>query len=81
MTATANDVITKFLSSETYEVTAERVDAIAVVLLIVLLVEQELLRVYAGGVAGARPRSFDVAVVPLLLAFALVVIVRSFDLR
>jgi hypothetical protein len=81
MTATANEIITDLLSSETYEVMSERVDGIAVMLLIVLLVEQQLLRVYASAALTPRYRSLDVAVIPLLAAFVLVVIVRSFDLR
>lgn len=81
MTATVNEIITDFLSSETYEVMSERVDGIAVMLLVVLLVEQQLLRVYVSAAPAPRYRSLDVAIVPLLMAFTLVVIVRSFDLR
>ena len=71
MTATVNEIITDFLSSETYEVMSERVDGIAVM----------LLRVYVSAAPAPRYRSLDVAIVPLLMAFTLVVIVRSFDLR
>ena len=81
MTATVNEIIADLLRSETYAVMSERVDGIAVMLLVVLLVEQQLLRVYASAAPSPRYRSLDAAIIPLLMAFTLVVIVRSFDLR
>ena len=57
------------------------IDALAVVLLIVLLVESELVRAHAHGAGAPRIRVLHVAAAPLLVAFVLIVVVRALNLR
>jgi hypothetical protein len=49
------------------------IEAIAITLLILLLVEQELIHAYGGPRYAKRTRAFDLAIVLLLIAFGLIV--------
>lgn len=57
------------------------IDALAVVLLIVVLVEIELVRAHAEPAGALQIRVLHVAAAPLLLAFVLIVVVRALNLR
>ena len=81
MTSTVTETTRSFLEAANYERLATGVDAIAVVLLIVLLVEQELIRAYLGPAARGRLQAMNVAAVPLLAAFALIVVLRTLGVR
>jgi hypothetical protein len=81
MTSTVTEITRDFLGSRPYLSQSDWVDAIAVVLLILLLAEVEVIRAYAGDRAQPRVRLFAVAIAPLILAFALITFVRSFGLR
>jgi hypothetical protein len=81
MTVTVNDLTQRFLESDSYSWESDWVDVIAVSLLLVLLAERELIRAYGGPLAAARVRSLAVLVIPLLLTFTLVVVLRAFALR
>jgi hypothetical protein len=81
MTSTMNDAIRDFLGSGAYDSMSSYADAIAIVLLIVLLVEQELVRAYAPSFVRPGVRPLKVAIGPLLLTFVLVVVVRGLGLR
>lgn len=52
---------------------AQGVDLLAIALLVVLLAEYDLLRVYFGRDTLKRLRPFGIAVVPLIIAFAVVI--------
>ena len=59
--------------------TGEAPTGVAVVLigvLVVLLIEQDILRAARGGREGPAVRVLSIAVVPLLVAFAVVVVVQ-----
>jgi hypothetical protein len=81
MTSTVIRVTQAFLDSGTYETLSSRVDAVAMALLVVLLVEYEVLRVYFGPSARMRLRALQVVVPPLLVAFAVIVVVRTSGIR
>ena len=81
MTSTVNALTRDFVASEVYESLAAAVDGVAVVLLVVLLVEQELIRAYVGAEARWNVRPLAVAVVPLVLAFVVIVVSRALGWR
>ena len=81
MTSTINDLARSLFSSDNFEALARNLDGIALVLLIVLLIEVELIRAFGGPQVRARIKPLSVAIAPLLLVFVLVVVVRSMDLR
>jgi len=81
MTSTAGEIVNEFLAAADFGALSTRIDGVAMVLLIVLLAELEMVRVFGGPEARARIVSLRVAVAPLLLAFILVVVVRSLGLK
>ena len=76
MTAILNNVINQQVSSSAYGAISTSLGVIAVVLLLVLLIERVLLDAYFGERLGKRLRVFNIATLPLLLAFAVIVIMR-----
>ncbi|MCA1563073.1 MAG: hypothetical protein LC804_23385 [Acidobacteria bacterium] len=81
MTSTVNDLTARLLSSTDHEALSVRVDVIVIALLTVLLVEHELLRAYLGPRVRLRLHPLAVASAPLLVAFGLIVVVRSVGVR
>lgn len=81
MTATVSDLTRELAVSDAHESLATVVDVTAIVLLLVLLVEQEVVRAYGGASAGSRVRALGVGVVPLALAFAVIVVSRTVGWR
>ena len=76
MTAILNNLINQQISSSAYGAISTSLGVIAVVLLIVLLIERVLLDAYAGERLGERLRVFNIAVLPLLIALAVIVTMR-----
>ena len=76
MTAILNNLINQQISSSAYGAISTSLGVIAVVLLIVLLIERVLLDAYAGDRLGERLRVFNIAVLPLLIALAVIVTMR-----
>lgn len=76
MTAILNNVINQQISSSAFGAISTSLGVIAVVLLLVLLIERVLLDAYAGERLGERLRAFNIAVLPLLIALAVIVIMR-----
>jgi hypothetical protein len=76
-----SDAVRALIHSRSYPSTALRIDAVATVLLVFLLVELELFRAWdlPRGRAGARV--LGIAIVPLLFSFVLIVVVRALNLR
>ena len=81
MTSTMNEIVGEFLSSDNYDALSISVDGVAMVLLIVLLAEIELVHAFAGPSARASIRAVSIVAAPLLLAFVLIVVVRLMGLR
>jgi hypothetical protein len=80
MTSSINRAITDFLTSTDYDAISTTVGLAAVVALLVLLVQREAVRAYWG---NNRPRwihGLDVAVFPLLVSFATIVLLRLLQL-
>jgi len=62
--------------SNTYESLSTTLGLIVSLLLIVLLVQKELIRALGGSRSRAWMRALDKAIVPLLLMFGLIMILR-----
>lgn len=80
MTSTINTTTQAFLDSRIYELLATRIDVVATLLLVILVIESELLS-YLGSAVAARRRVLGVSIVPLLLIFAVIVFGRTTSLR
>lgn len=81
MTPTVNETTLRLLESGAYESLSGNLDLIATLLLIGLLVEEELLQAHAGGRAGVAVRALLAVSLPLLVAFAVIVIARASGAR
>jgi hypothetical protein len=76
-----SDAVRALIHSRTYHSTALGIDAVATVLLLLLLVELELLRAWDVPWGRAGIRVLGIAIVPLLFSFVLIVVVRALNLR
>jgi hypothetical protein len=65
-----------FLASHHFVVTSGRIGGLMLALLLVLLVEKEVARAVVRSLPLSTGRVFDVAAMPLLVTFAVVVIER-----
>lgn len=80
MTSTLTETVIAIITANTYQALSNTFGVMAILLLIVLLVIKELFRVSERHRLGTRLQAFDVALVPLLLAFGLVMLMRFFNL-
>ncbi len=80
MTSTVTETTEKAILFSTHEALSTSVGLVVVLLLVVLLVQKEVVR--ASGTARSRAwmRALDIAIVPLLMAFALIIGERIADL-
>ena len=76
MTSTLNPVTLTTIASSAYGALSTGLDVIVVVLLLAFLVEKELMRSLGGPRMVERLRAFDIAIAPLLLVLALIVVMR-----
>lgn len=76
MTTTVTDATKTFISSNSLAGVATTVGLVAVLLLVALMVEQELLRAYGGSRARMGIEVTKGFIVPLLLAFVVIVVLR-----
>lgn len=81
MSASTTHVVEALLEAANYRSVIRSLDAIAVLLLLVLLVEGELIRTYTERGRRVDLRPLGVAILPLLLCFVLIVVVRATRLR
>lgn len=81
MTSTVNELTARLLSSNDHELLSTRVDVILVALLTMLLVEREFLRAYVGPNVRLRLHPLAIGYAPLLVGFALIVVVRLKGIR
>jgi hypothetical protein len=80
MTSTVTQVTIATIASSTDETLSTTLGAIVILLLIVLLFQKELARALGGPRSRTRMQVLDIAIIPLLLAFALIVVMRFVDL-
>ncbi len=80
MTSSLNRSVIDYLTSTDYDVISTTVGLLAVAALLVLLVQREAVRSYGGGRAERWIRGLDLAVLPLLVAFAVIVVLRLLEL-
>jgi hypothetical protein len=75
-----NRALIDFVMSTNYDAISTTVGLAAVGALIFLLVERELVRAYGGDRAQRWIHGIDVAALPLLASFAMIMLVRLLDL-
>lgn len=80
MTSSLNRSVIDYLISTDYDVISTTVGLLAVAALLVLLVQREAVRSYGGDRAERWIRGLDLAVLPLLVAFAVIVVLRLLQL-
>jgi hypothetical protein len=86
MTSFITQVTSEIITASTYGWVSATFGAIAVLLLVLLLIQKELLRTIGEVRATAWMRAFNIAIAPLLIGFGLIVAMRlvvllSRDLR
>ena len=65
-----------YLARHAFAVTSGRIGLLIFILLVALLVEKEVMRAVVRSLPATPRRVFDVAAIPLLLSFAVVVFER-----
>lgn len=80
MTSTVTQVTVATLASTTYDALSTTIGVVVVLVLIVLLLQKELARVLVGLRAAPWIHAFDLALVPLLVAFLVIVTARLAEL-
>ncbi len=80
MTSTVTEVTTTFIVSTPYDTLSTTVGIITVVLLLVLLMVKELIRAYGGPLSQARMQALNIAIIPLLFAFAVITAMRFVEI-
>ena len=80
MTSTVTHATLSALVSSGYDTITTTVGVAVMVALLVLLFQKEVARVLLGMRAASWSRAFDVALVPLLIAFLVIVSARLWEL-
>lgn len=80
MTSSINRSLVDFLLSTDYDAISTTVGLIAVIALLVLLVEREVVRAHGGQQLRRWIHGLDVAVFPLLAAFGTIMLLRLIQL-
>lgn len=80
MTSTVTEVTVTTLRSTTYDTLSTTVGVAVVLVLLVLLLQKEVARIAGGDRANAWVHAFDLALLPLLLTFVLIVGARLGEL-
>jgi hypothetical protein len=81
VSATITHAAQALFDAHNYRSVARSIDLVAVLLLVVLLAEVEIVRAYMGSRRSRRLLPLGIAIVPLCLVFVLVVLVRSKGIR
>ncbi|MDQ6740065.1 MAG: hypothetical protein M3021_06795 [Actinomycetota bacterium] len=76
MTTTVTAVTLNTIAASSYEVLSSSVGLIAIALLLILLIQQELGRAFGAQSGRTWVRTFRRATVPLLLAFSVIMALR-----
>lgn len=77
MTSTVTNATLTTIGSNTYSTI---ISVVVIVLLLTLLLEKELVRAFGHPRSRDWIQALDVAIVPLLLAFGVIILVRFLDL-
>ena len=80
MTSIVTHATILVLTSANYDAITKTVGLASMVVLLVLLLQKEFARVHPGPRATAWTHAFDVALVPLLITFAIIVTARLAEL-
>jgi hypothetical protein len=80
MTSSINSSIIEYLLSTDYDVVSTTVGLLAVAALLLLLLQREAVRAHGGNRAERWIRGLDLAVLPLLVAFSTIVLLRLLQL-
>ena len=80
MTATITRLTMLTVGSSTYDTLSTTFGVIAIVLLIALLIQKELMRVLGGTHAKTWQHTLDTMIAPLVFVFSVIVILRLVDL-
>ena len=76
MTATITRLTMDTIASSSYDALSTTFGVIAIVLLIALLAQKELMRAMGGTRARTWRRALDTMIAPLVLVFGMIVIIR-----
>ena len=79
MTSTVTELTIATFSSDTYEVLSASVGLVVILLLLFLVAEKELIRAFGGKRSQTWMQTLNLAIVPLLLAFGFIVVMRFAD--
>ena len=80
MSSTVTEVTILTIGSTTPDVLSTTVSVIVIVLLLVLIVQKELVRAFGGPQSREWMQALNIAIVPLLLAFGVIILVRFIEL-
>jgi hypothetical protein len=80
VTSTVTKATMLALSSASYDTITQTVGLVSIVILLVLMVLKEFARVHPGPRATAWIHAFDLALVPLLITFTVIVTARLAEL-
>jgi hypothetical protein len=80
MSAIVNEITTRIISSGTFDALSTTYGLIIAMLLIILLVQKELMRAHGGPHVRLWLQTLNIAIVPLVVAFGMVVVMRIVDL-
>lgn len=80
MTSSINQSVIDFLRATDYDAVSTTVGLAAAAALAILLVEREAVRAFGGERAKRWIHGLDIAVLPLLLSFGVIVILRLLNL-
>ena len=80
MSSSINRAVVDFLTATNYDVVSTTVGLAAVSALILLLIEREAVRAYGGARARRWIHGLDIAVLPLLVSFGIIILLRLIQL-
>jgi hypothetical protein len=79
MTTTVTGLTTQALSSHTHDYLSMTIGLAAIGALAVLLLVRELVPILRGGSVSRETRALDLALIPLLIVFTIIVVARLME--
>ena len=76
MTPTVTQITLSAITSNSYETLSTTLGMVVIPLLLVLLIQREFIRALGGDRSGMWLKALDTAIVPLLLMFGFVMVMR-----
>jgi hypothetical protein len=80
MSSSINQAVVDFLAATNYDVVSTTVGLTAVSALLLPLIEREVVRAYGGTRSRRWIHGLDVAVLPLLVSFGIIILLRLVQL-